>query len=198
MDNIDYSRLFWGLVIIIIIVVIYYCSKHNCSLHSSQEENKQEDNKQEIVIKVDQPQSQTIVPPVLPPNPIKEFDYQTLQNPLLPPRTRDDWNIPLPAISTRGYPAPYHKLGMLNNPTADNNDKFKFLFLMGRRKYPSSSYFDYYITDANNEKASLKFDLPNLHKELYDGDTITIPELGTTYTVKMDRLVGLEYNPYVF
>jgi hypothetical protein len=195
MDENIYKKLFFVLIIILIGIIIFNIiqQKPICLLHSCQD--KQEEKK--IVINIE-PKNEPKFVPRLVLDPRIAFDDQTLRDPLLPPRTRDDWNVPLPAISTRGYPSPYHKLGMLINSTADNSDKFKFLFLMGRRKFPNSSYYNYYVTDANNEKASLKFDLPDLHKELYTGDTIKITELGNTvYTVQMDKLVDLEYNPYV-
>jgi len=183
------NKLLLSVIVVILCIVIY---NNNC---------KQNKDEKQIIVNVQNPTSNVPVmqPPLFPPrDPKIEFDQQTFRNPLLPPRRRDDWNVPLPTISTRGYPSPYHKMGTLVNPTAENNDKFKFLFLIGRQKYPGSNFYDYFVTDANNEKASLKFDLDTNHKELSTGDTVNISQLGSSYNVTMDKFVDLEYNPYVF
>ena len=127
---------------------------------------------------------------------MREYDYRTLRDPLVPPLVRDDYNVPIIPIATRGYPSSYKKMGLLVNSEAVNNDKFKFLLLIGRQKYPGSNFYDYYVTDGS-EHPTLKFDLPNLHKEVNSDDKIKIDELNTTYTVKMDRNLGYEYNPYI-
>ena len=126
MDENIYKKLFFVLIIILISVIIFNIiqQKPICLLHSCQD--KQEEKK--IVINIE-PKNEPKFVPRLVLDPRIAFDDQTLRDPLLPPRTRDDWNVPLPAISTRGYPSPYHKLGMLINSTADNSDKFKFLLL---------------------------------------------------------------------
>jgi len=131
---------------------------------------------------------------------VREYDYQTLNNPLVAPRKRHDFEIPTVSIPTRGIVGSYKKLGILTDKTADNNDKYKFLFLMGRQKYPNSSYFDYYVTEKDSHgNGVLKFNIPNIHKELYTGDTITIPELGDKiYTLTEDKQLEYEYSPYLF
>lgn len=149
--------------------------------------------KKNIVIDVNQ--SDTVVPPLV--DPVREYDYRAFSDPLVPPYKRDDYQVPLPAIATRGYPSSFKKLGLLIDDSAENTDQYKFMSLMGRQKYPGSNFYDYYVTE-NKQDSPLKFDLPNLHKELYTDDTVVVSELGKTYKVKIDRNLGFDYYPFIY
>jgi len=129
---------------------------------------------------------------------LRRYDYRTLTDPMVPPYKRDDYNLPVLPIPTRGFPAPFKKMGTLVSKTT-NKDPYKFLFLMGRQKYPGSSHYDYYATEKGSEgNGTLKFDLPHLHKELYTGDKIKIHQLeDTEYEINVDRTVNYEYNPFM-
>jgi len=139
---------------------------------------------------------QAMVPPVMPVNPLREYDRRALNDPLVAPLRRDDYNIPVIPVPTRGLPTAYKKVGTLIDKSASNDDPYKFLFLMGRRKYLGSDYYEYYVTETKDDR-KLKFTIPHIHKELFDGDTVTVHELGKTYEVKADKELGFEYNPYV-
>lgn len=138
-------------------------------------------------------------------SPAREYDYRTFNDPLVPPYKRSDYDLSFPPgsvggyppIATRGYPTAFKKMGLLNDLSAPNNDKYKFMFIMGRQTYPNSNYYDYYVTE-NSDESALKFDLKDMHKELNDGDKVVITELGKTYTVKVDRDLGWRYSPFVF
>lgn len=138
-------------------------------------------------------------------SPAREYDYRTFNDPLVPPYKRSDYDSSFPPglvggyppIATRGYPTAFKKMGLLNDQSAPNDDKFKFMVIMGRQTYPNSNYYDYYVTE-NKEESALKFDLKDLHKELNDGETVTITELGKTFTIKLDRDLGFRYTPFVF
>jgi len=120
----------------------------------------------------------------------KEYDYKTMYDPLVAPRRRDDYNTPIIPIPTRGYPASFKKVGLLVDKTADNDDKYKILLLIGRNKYLNSNVFEYYASDKASN--GIKFDLSNT-RELLTDDTVTISELNKTYTVTMDKLLSYEY-----
>lgn len=140
-----------------------------------------------------------IMNPPLPPNPyelMRKYDYETLENPLVPPLKRDDFNIPVIPIATRGYPTAFKKMGLLVDKTADNSDKYKFLILIGRQKYPSSNWYEYYATE-NNVNGYVKFDLSNVKRELFTDDVVRINELGKEYVVVLDRNLGYEYVPFL-
>lgn len=138
-------------------------------------------------------------------SPAREYDYRTFNDPLVPPYKRSDYDLSFPPgsvggypqFATRGYPTAFKKMGLLNDDAAPNDDKYKFMIIMGRQTYPNSNYYDYYVTE-NRDVSSLKFDLKDMHKELNDGDTVTINELNKTYTIKVDRDLGWRYQPFVF
>jgi len=132
-------------------------------------------------------------------DPFRDYDYRTLADPLVPPYKRDDYNIPIMPLPTRGYPSSYKKMGTLLDKTADNNDSYRFLFLIGRQKYPGADIYDYYATEKGSEgNGALKFDLPHLRKELYTGDTVHIKQLNKDYEITVDRNLGFDYNPFMY
>jgi hypothetical protein len=142
-------------------------------------------------------------PPIV--NPAREYDYRTFNDPLVPPYKRSDYDgmFPpglvggVPPIATRGYPSSFKKMGLLVDQGAENEDKFKFMVIMGRQTYPGSNQYDYYVAE-NKDESALKFDMKDLHKELNDGDSIAVSDLGKTYSVKLDRDLGFRYSPFVF
>ena len=134
------------------------------------------------------------------PNPfsmLRDYDYRTLSDPLVPPYKRDDYTFPLPTISTRGPPSAFKKIGLLVDSEGSNNDKYKFMTLMGRETYKGSNRYDYYVSaSTDNNDNLIKFDLPNLHKEVSTGDTIRIDALNKSYDINVDRNLGFNYNPF--
>lgn len=152
-----------------------------------------------IIIKPEAP----AIPPIPPINPLREYDRRTLDDPLVPPLKRSDYD-PNPVHvhpgvfynPTRGAPTSFKKMGILVDPEAENTDSYKFLNLMGRQKYLNGPY-EYYVTSSNRDD-NLKFDLPQIRKELYTDDTVTVTQLNKTYKVEIDRTLGFEYSPFVF
>ena len=148
-------------------------------------------------------------PPIPPPIPptigqvIKDYDYRTLEDPLTPPFKRDDYMIPAQMVRpdmfglyTSGAPGTFRKMGYLKsrNPNGD----YKYLNLIGRPKYNGSSLYEYYVTSTNRDD-SIKFYLNKYKKELYDGDSVTIPQIGSEeFEVIVDKDLNLEYNPLIF
>jgi hypothetical protein len=141
-------------------------------------------------------QNQDQIPPANPLNIWREYDYRALNDPLVAPRRRDDYNLPVLPLPTRGFPAPYKKVGLLIDRSAHDNDKYKILLLMGRNTFPSSTAYDYYAVE-NDKNSSLKFDI-NKTREMQSGDKVKIEELEKVYTVVMDRILGYEYDPYLY
>lgn len=157
-----------------------------------QESTNMKDKVKNIVINVTKSSPTTSIL-----NPSREYDYRTYSDPLIPPFKRDDSSLPFPSISTRGYATAFKKMGLLIDKTASNTDIYKFLILMGRQKYIGSNQYEYYATE-NNKDGVLKFDLPNIKKELMTDDTVTITQLNKTYSVEIDRSLGFEYNPFMY
>jgi Family of unknown function (DUF5755) len=128
----------------------------------------------------------------------REYDYRSLNDPLVAPRRRDDFNLPVLPFPSRGYPAPYKKVGLLIDKGAHDNDRYKILLLMGRNTHPGSYVFEYYAVE-NDKNSALKFDVCKHGKyELQTDDKIRISELDRTYTVVMDKILGYEYDPYIY
>ena len=128
--------------------------------------------------------------------PLRTFDYRALNDPLTPPLRRMDWTLPIIPVPTRGFPTAYKKVGTLIANDCEPDNPHKFLVLMGRQKFPSATYYDYYVTE-NRQDSYLKFILENVHKELFTGDEVYVKEFGRTYKVHMDKELGYEYIPYV-
>lgn len=129
---------------------------------------------------------------------LRQYDYKSLVDPLVPPLKRDDWNIPIVPIPSRGFPTAFKKVGMLVDSTANNTDPYKFLLLIGRQKYRGSDWYEYYAIEKNMSEGSLKFDLEHIRRELMTGDTVTIKQLNKTYEVHIDRSLGHEYYPFIY
>lgn len=65
--------------------------------------------------------------------------------------------------------------------------------LYGRYKYRGrSEKWEYYLIDESKNRLKIPFKSIN-DNELYDGDTITIPELGNTYNVKIYEYENFRY-----
>jgi hypothetical protein len=146
------------------------------------------------------------LPPPPPPPPtvgqlIKDYDRRTIDDPLTPPFKRDDYMIPAQIVRpdiyglyTKGAPGVFKKMGYLKNDAATD---YKFLTLMGRQKYQGSTQYEYYVTSTNRDD-SIKFYIDDIKKELYDGDKVTVKQLGNIeYDVIVDKNLDLEYNPFL-
>lgn len=199
---------FSHVILIAIVLVILFGILYNTFDHKNTPQNTLnvvpehnvnflDEEKQNINVNIQMPEQQH--GPILPPpiNPLREYDYRALSDPLVPPYKRDDYTVPLPSFSTRGPISAFKKMGLLIDKDAPNDDKYKFMLLMGRQKYMGSNYYDYYVTD-NKPDSALKFDLPNLHKELMTGDTVPISQLNKTYVVDIDRSLGFDYYPFIY
>lgn len=134
----------------------------------------------------------------LPIDPVNEYDtrkiYDIFEDPtrrvprqeMMPLGMRMMINVP-----SRGFPDTYHKIGIL---TKNGDDDNRILRLFGRKRYEHT--YDYY-TAINVGHDQIKVMLDNKRRELYDGDTIYVPELNATYSVKLDDFDEVRYNPYV-
>jgi len=146
---------------------------------------------------------QTSPPPPAPPvgRRLREYDYRALNDELTPPFKRDDYMVPPQLVYpndfglyTRGMPGTFRKMGYLKNLTSTD---YKFLTLMGRQKYRSSTQYEYYVTSTSKDE-NIKFYLDNYKRELYSGDKVKVSQLGNEeYEVIIDKNLDYEYIPYV-
>lgn len=143
-----------------------------------------------------------VVPPP-PYDPLRAFDYDAIEDHFTPPFRRsyyDEYNYRLhPGLYptyTRGPVGRFRKVGTLIAQGVTSHDKYKFLIMMGRQKYPGREY-EYYATSSNTEQR-LKFYIETKGKEISDGDLVTIPELeGYTFKFKEDPDLSPRYDPYI-
>jgi hypothetical protein len=134
---------------------------------------------------------------------VRDYDRRTIDDPLTPPFKRDDYMIPSQVVRpdiygayTRGAPGVFKKMGYVKTDEAGAD--YKILSLMGRQKYQGSTQYEYYVTSTNRDD-TIKFYIDNVRKELFTGDTITVPQLGTVvYNVYIDKELDLEYNPLMY
>jgi len=135
---------------------------------------------------------------------LRNYDYKTYNDPLTPPFKRDDYMIPADVVDpysfgmyTRGGPTAFKKMGYLVNNSADVNDKYKFLTLMGRQKYYNSTQYEYYIVSTNRDE-NIKFFLHKYKRELFTGDMVKVHQLDNKeYEVHIDKELDYEYTPYI-
>jgi len=160
----------------------------------------------------------SITPPILPENPIKMYDIQTLIDPLSPPTSRPPSYAIAPMVGnpafyfpTRGLPDDYSYVGNLvetsvlkfkhdeeehnKNDDKNNYKPSSLLQLMGRQKYSSTYKFDYYVLIPRGEVNTIKVHIKTpKDEELFDGDEVIIPELGgKKYTFRKNRSIWKEY-----
>jgi hypothetical protein len=135
-------------------------------------------------------------------NPLSQYyqlmqrDKSVVEDPLIAPERRleidKSGNYPLIINErTRGDPDSYQIVGILYNENSNKNYQ-----LFGRRTYPGSNEWEYYIRGKDIGGLDFKFPL-NTNQEIYDEATIDIPLDNTIYTVKIYDYDKPRYIPYV-
>lgn len=150
----------------------------------------------------------TVIPPPI--DIIRDYDYRKIYDPLEDPTRRPDrytlgpfgyhgignigYRNTLFDYPTRGYPDNFRWMGLLM--CHGNTDKSnKILKLFGRPKYyGNTSEYEYY-TMINSGHDQIKVNLEQ-KKELYDDDKVNVKELGTIYTVQLNKKDDLKYVPF--
>ena len=131
----------------------------------------------------------------------KELNRKSLEDPMHPPTRlyQNRYYVPeeILSISTRGIQTQWQYIGNLKNGSD------KIFQVMGRRKYPNSREWEYYVNDLYNKiKVNINTinDKENYNRELYDNDTITIKEYGDTkFTFYKNDINNdvYKYNPHL-
>lgn len=207
-NNSQPSHIILIIAIIALLIYVNYNDIHHVINHSSNLKPNSPQNVQNTSNSMAQPLVQPLVQPIIRPmiqppiDPMRDYDNRTINDPLIPPYKRDDYNIdpylvnPHLFIHTRGLSTSFRKVGMLIDKNSSNDNKYKFFILMGRQKYRSSSQYEYYVV-SDSKESIIKFELPN-KKEIYTGDKIKIAELGDVeYEASIDKNLPYEYIPYI-
>ena len=124
-------------------------------------------------------------------------DRRVVYDPLTAPERRYEYIKPLQLgyfnYPTRGLPDPYQMIGYLSRNTDE-----KFVQLYGRPTYPGSNLWEYYVGIEQNGYLQ-KIPISNRNKEIFDGDTITVPGMDPSkgqFIVKIYNYDTPRYNPY--
>jgi len=129
---------------------------------------------------------------------LKNRDEGVVYNPLKPPEQRMEsrqypyQNNYLFNERTRGEPDDYQLVGLLYNTEVNKNYQ-----LYGRRVYPGSYEWEYYIRGMDAGGLEFKYPIQlNNKEEIRDGLTINIPIDKNTYTVSIYNYDQPRYNPF--
>jgi hypothetical protein len=104
----------------------------------------------------------------------------------------------LPSVPTRPTASmEFQQVGILYN-----SDNQKVLPLYGKQLYRNSNKWNYYTSTDGYHSMRLGFNNKNKDcmdeygcEELYDKDTISLPEIGQNLNVKLYNKSGYQYNP---
>ena len=92
---------------------------------------------------------------------------------------------------TRGSPDSYQLLGVLSNKEAN-----KVYQLFGRRTYPGSYDWEYYVRGNDSDDFEFKYPI-DTKNEIYDGSTMVLPISDHVFTVKIYDFDRPRYNPNI-
>ena len=123
------------------------------------------------------------------------MNYKRLSDPLLPPERTYPYMetkmVPI-NIPTRGLPEEFQQVGIL----LKSDDSGETFALFGRREYPGSRNYEYFVTSSSKHNA-LKIPLEN-KKELYNDNELNIPGYSGNYKVKLYEFDSPKYIPIVY
>jgi hypothetical protein len=128
---------------------------------------------------------------------LKERDEKAVFDVLSPPEQRVEerqynYNSINTGIRTRGEPDDYQLIGLLYNSTINKNYQ-----LYGRRIYPGSYEWEYYIRGRDAGGLDFKFPL-HYKQEFMDDQEILLPIDNNTYKIKIYNFDQPRYNPYEY
>jgi len=129
---------------------------------------------------------------------LKYKDKNAVYNPLAPPEQRvESSQYPYPNynwMKTRGEPDDYQLVGLLYNTDINKNYQ-----LYGRRVYPGSYEWEYYVRGKDAGGLEIKYPIQlNNKEEIRDGMIITLPIDKNTFNVSIYNYSTPRYNPFPF
>ena len=132
-------------------------------------------------------------------------DIDVVNNSLHPPERRQPMHISNQILNsferTRGeYTTRVDNYHLIGNCIRKSDEKIVNLY--GRQRYPGSSIYEYYGETKDSTGMQTKFNIPSQrNRELYNGDTIDIPNLDTSKGKFIVNIFDYElprYNPYQY
>jgi len=143
-----------------------------------------------------------VIPEEVIEDPLKEMDYDRLEDPLTPPYRRLPRHAyPSKALRrsinypTRGFPDNFHYVGNLIRKSDE-----KFIKLFGRQTYPGSNKYEYYgiTTDPNGMETKIQIKSPK-DQELFDKDELDVEIFGGgKFKLYMNEFDVPRYNPFLY
>lgn len=124
---------------------------------------------------------------------IRNDDRARMHDPFVPPLRRGPMSligahVTAPVnIPTRGEYGPFQQMGYLSN----GNNINQAMPLMGRRIH--SNQYEYYTFHHNNPNIKIPIDNP---REISDGESITLPGYGSSFSANIYSLDHPRYIPY--
>lgn len=123
-------------------------------------------------------------------------EIETCRQELIKKKPRNE--IPIEIKPQEVYPERKYT-GPLKPPASASNIGYIF---SSSTVYPLYLYridrnYYYYVIDSSRNNVKIPIENPK-KMELYDGDTVSIPELGGAFTIKMYEYSGNIYNPFAF
>ena len=159
-----------------ITIIIYLANKsvtatQQFKTQQDKQQDKQQEKQQEIQQEIQQIKQQ---------EPLEIVNYpKYLNDPLRGPERRVINHIN------------YNNVGFV---TGEEGEKY---LLFGRLKGYNSSQYEYYITDKDN--SNIKYPVKyNNYKEIYDKDTVNIPQIGGNFTASIYDLPEIRYDPTLY
>lgn len=201
-DTYCFNKPFFILLLITIISLFIFQFIHfKINYDKLKKNNCKPNNVEKNITIINEKQNIPPVPPVPSVDPVRQYDYRKVYDPLEDPTRRvSRYDIPpvylknLIDIPTRGYPDNFTQIGVLIKTNNTNNDN-KIIRLFGRQEYPGSNRYEYY-TMINNGLDQIKIPIKNrAGRELYDGDSVKIRELDEFYKVKLFKYDAPKYYP---
>jgi hypothetical protein len=195
-----HHALFLGTFIVTVVVLLYFFPP----FEKVDRKNCQDCGEKIIIHESENPK---FIEQIIPENqidPVFAYDVNTLTNPFIPPSSRPaDYlfrsvvDNPYFNFPSRGMSDSFSYLGYLvKQSTLDNTQEEyqqsnnNLVQVMGRQKYPNSNQYQYYaLISKNNGSNEIKIPLnTRKNEELYDGDFVTVPELGNLrYTFRKNK-----------
>lgn len=95
--------------------------------------------------------------------------------------------------NTSVYNTEFRHLGYLQSNDISSEGQKLTLPLYGRRKYPRSERYEYYVINKSNIQIPFT---QKSDKEIWDEDTVTVPGFDGTFRAEIYPVKELTYNPY--
>lgn len=189
-----------GLCIMIIVYQVFYKKNELSALDTLKEIKVDKIQKLENRLEQLEINKEAVIIQTSPNTMLVNKDYERIVNPLLAPERsyNSTYRVPI-NIPTRGFSENYQQVGAVNSGD-------KILPLYGRPRWPGATKWNYYTNTDGFQSIKLPVQFKRMDcqdevgcDEIYDGDSITIPQYGKDKEFKANiyRLDKPYYLPFL-